>query len=304
MTAAAIVPLDLYFKGAPHGIAAYLVTGPAGHVLIEVGPGSTLPRLHAGLAANGLTPADISAVLVTHIHLDHAGSAGWWARQGVPIHVHHLGAPHLIDPERLLSSARRIYGDQMDPLWGEFLPSPAEQVFAHHDGDVIEAAGLRFVAHDTPGHARHHFVYQLDDVAFVGDLAGVRRPESAYLRLPTPPPEFDLPAWLASVARMRALNFSQLNLTHFGPLAGPEVAAHWDTVTALLPQYAALAQTGLAAGLDRDTLMARLAAWEADRLIAAEVPPDQRPIYDGLGPNAMAIDGLIRYWQKQARSAA
>lgn len=296
-----IVPLDLHFRGAAHGIAACLVTGPAGRVLVEVGPGSTLPRLHAGLAAHGVTPADLGAVLVTHIHLDHAGSAGWWARQGVPVHVHHLGAPHLIDPERLLTSARRIYGDQMDPLWGEFLPSAPELVFAHHDGDVIEAAGLRFIAHDTPGHARHHFVYQLDDVAFVGDLAGVRRPEGAYVRLPTPPPEFDLPAWLASVARMRALNFRRLYLTHFGPVSGADVAAHWDTVTALLPQYAALAQTGLAAGLDRDTLMARLAAWETERLTASDVPPEQWPVYDSIGPNAMAIDGLLRYWQKLAR---
>ena len=296
-----ILPLDLHFKGDPHGIASYLVRGPAGNLLIEAGPGSTLPHLHAGLAAHGLTPADIAAVLVTHIHLDHAGSAGWWARQGVPIHVHHLGAPHLIDPERLLTSARRIYTDQMDTLWGEFLPSPAEQVFAHHDGDVIEVAGLRIIAHDTPGHARHHFVYQLDDVAFVGDLAGVRRPESQYLRLPTPPPEFDLAAWLASVGRMRALNFRTINLTHFGPLTGPAVAAHWDQVATLLPQYAGLVQSGLAEGADRDALIARLVAWEAERLAAIGVPREQFPIYDGLGPNFMAVDGLIRYWQKQAR---
>lgn len=296
-----IVPIDLHFKGNLHGIAAYAVAGPSGHVLIEVGPGSTLPHLLAGLTAHGLTPADISAVLVTHIHLDHAGAAGWWARQGVPIHVHHLGAPHLIDPERLLTSARRIYGDQMDPLWGEFLPSPADLVFAHHGGDVIEAAGLRFSAHDTPGHARHHFAYQLEDVAFVGDLAGVRRPESRYVRVPTPPPEFDMPVWLASVARMRAANFRRLYLTHFGPIDGPEVAPHWDTITALIPQYAALVQAGLAAGVDREALMAQLAAWEATRFAAAGLPPEQWQIYDGLGPNAMAIDGLIRYWQKQAQ---
>jgi glyoxylase-like metal-dependent hydrolase (beta-lactamase superfamily II) len=304
MTDATITPLDLHFKGAPHGIASYLVSTPAGHVLVEVGPGSTLPHLQAGLAARGLAPADISAVLVTHIHLDHAGAAGWWARKGVPIHVHRLGAPHLIDPERLLSSARRIYGDQMDPLWGEFLPSPSEQVFAHHDGDVIEAAGLRFIAHDTPGHARHHFVYQLGDVAFVGDLAGVRRPESTYVRLPTPPPEFDLPAWQASAARMRALDLQTIYLTHFGPVSGPEVAAHWDTVADLLPQYAALAQTGLTAGLDRDALMAQLSEWEAQRLAEAGVPLGERLVYDSLGPNAMAVDGLIRYFQKLARPPA
>src|SRR5690606_10196036 len=116
--------------------------------------------------------------------------------------------------------------------------------------------------------------------------------------------EFDLTAWLASVARMRALNFRAINLTHFGPLTGPAVADHWDEVATLLPQYAGLVQTGLVEGADRDTLVARLAAWEAERLAAIGVPREMQPIYDGLGPNFMAVDGLLRYWQKQARPPA
>src|SRR5262245_24856094 len=149
--------LDLRFRGAPHGIAAFVVLGPDGTVLVETGPGSTLATLHAELARVGLQSSDIRDVLVTHIHLDHAGAAGWWAQHGARVHVHHIGAPHLIDPERLLASAGRIYGEAMGELWGQFLPAPAHKVFAHHDGDVILAGGLRFVAHDTPGHARHHF---------------------------------------------------------------------------------------------------------------------------------------------------
>ena len=108
-----IEAIDLNFLGAAHAIAAYLVRGPEGNVLVETGPGSTLPALQAGLAARGLSAADIGDVLLTHIHLDHAGAAGWWARQGANIFVHHLGAPHLIDPARLLNSAARVYGDQM-----------------------------------------------------------------------------------------------------------------------------------------------------------------------------------------------
>src|SRR5690606_8936954 len=116
--------------------AVYLLVGPDGPVLIETGPGSTLPAVRAALAAHGFAPADVRAVLLTHIHLDHAGAAGWWAQQGTPIYVHHVGAPHLIDPTKLLASATRIYGDNMGPLWGEMLAAPAERVTPLHDGDT------------------------------------------------------------------------------------------------------------------------------------------------------------------------
>lgn len=291
-----IHPLDLHFQGAPHAIAAYLVLGPGGPLLIETGPGSTVPALQAALANHGVQPGDVHDVLVTHIHLDHAGAAGWWAQQGATVYVHPFGAPHLIDPERLLTSARRIYGERMDALWGELLPAPAERIHALQAGEVIEAAGLRLSAHDTPGHARHHVVYQLEEVAFVGDLAGIRRPEHPHVRLPTPPPEFDLEAWLASVERMRALRFSRIYLTHFG--AVDDVDTHWQTVARLLPEYAERVRAALAAGRDRDDLVAEFEAWEQDRLRADGVDPDQLPVYASLGPVSMSVDGLRRYWQK------
>ena len=293
-----IVALDLHFLGAPHAIASYLVRGPAGPVLVETGPGSTLATLQAGLAAHGLAPGDIRDVLVTHIHLDHAGATGWWARQGATVHVHHLGAPHLADPSRLLASAQRIYGDLMDFLWGEFLSAPGEKLHPLGDGDAVEAGGLRFVAHDTPGHARHHMVYQLGDIAFTGDLAGVRRPESHHIRLPTPPPEFDLEAWLASLARIRGLGLSRLYLTHYGPVSDAD--AHWHRVAGLLPQYAEQVRAAMASGLERDGIVAEIAAWEAARLDADGIPAEHRPVYDNLGPGGMTVDGILRYWQKKA----
>jgi glyoxylase-like metal-dependent hydrolase (beta-lactamase superfamily II) len=295
--------LDLQFLGAPQAIAAYLIQGPAGLVLVETGPGSTVPELCRALAGHGVAPEHVRDVLVTHIHLDHAGAAGWWAGQGARIHVHAVGAPHLADPSRLLLSARRIYGEQMDRLWGEFLPVPPDQIHAISGGDAVavEVAGLRFVAHDTPGHARHHLVYQLGDVAFVGDLGGVLRPGTHHLRMPTPPPEFDLPAWLASVAAMRALDFRQIYLTHFGLVSA--VAAHWDAVSALLPRYAALVQASLAAGRDRAALLAEMTAWEEARLTADGIPPADWPVYGSLGPADMAVDGLLRYWQKLGQAA-
>jgi glyoxylase-like metal-dependent hydrolase (beta-lactamase superfamily II) len=294
--------LDLCFLGAPQAIAAYLVVGPAGPVLIETGPGSTVLTLCDGLARHGLQPAQVRDVLLTHIHLDHAGAAGWWAEQGARIHVHSAGAPHLADPSRLLLSARRIYGERMDALWGEFLAVPPSQINALSDGALVEAGGLRFVAHDTPGHARHHLVYQLDDVAFAGDLGGVRRPGTRHLRLPTPPPEFDLPAWQSSVERMRALGFRQLYLTHFGAVS--DVDEHWDAVAALLPRYASLAREALDAGQDRATVLETFAAWEEARLVADGIPAADWPVYASLGPVDMNVDGLLRYWHKQAPAAA
>lgn len=294
-----IYPLDLNFLGHAQTIASFLVRGPGGPVLVETGPGSTLPALQQGLAAFGLAPADIHDVLLTHIHLDHAGAAGWWARQGATIHVHHLGAPHLAQPERLLSSARRIYGDQMEPLWGEFLPVPVAQLRALQDGDVVEAGGLCFAALDTPGHARHHMVYEVGDIGFAGDLGGVRRPGIRHVRLPTPPPEFDRGAWLASIERVRARGLARLYLTHFGPV--DDVDAHLGVAAALVRAYSDEIRQALDRGADREAVLAEFAAWEQARLVADGVPESQWPVYADIGPVGMTVDGLIRYWQKQAK---
>ena len=297
MPAFEIHPLDLRFQSSPEGIAAFLVIGPGGPVLVETGPGSTLPMLERELARFGLTPADVHDVLVTHIHLDHAGAAGWWAQRGTRVHVHHIGAPHLVDPSKLLASAHRIYGDLMKPLWGEFLAAPAECIHPLKDGDMIEVCGLKFMALDTPGHARHHMLYHLEDVAFTGDLAGIRLSGRPYLRLPTPPPEFDLSEWLASIARVRARKFSRLYLTHFG--AVDEVDAHWSTVEALLAEYAERVRQAFVQGTQREAIIARFTEWEEGRQAASGLDAQARALYAAVGPVGMSVDGLIRYWSKR-----
>jgi glyoxylase-like metal-dependent hydrolase (beta-lactamase superfamily II) len=290
-------PLDLQFQGYPEAIAAFLVIGPGGPVLIETGPGSTLATLHGELARLGLKPADIRDVLITHIHLDHGGAAGWWAQHGARVHVHHVGAPHLIDPARLLASAQRIYGETMQTLWGDYLSSPAERVHALRDGDVIEAGGLKIIAFDTPGHARHHLIYALDGVAFTGDLAGIRISARPHTRLPTPPPEFELEAWLASVARAKAMKFDRLYLTHFGAL--DDVAEQWDRVAALLTDCAGRVRAELERGADRDTILARYTAQEEARLAADGLSGPDLLRYASIGPMGMSVDGLLRYWKKK-----
>jgi glyoxylase-like metal-dependent hydrolase (beta-lactamase superfamily II) len=286
--------LDLKFQGVAEAIAAFLVLGPGGPVLIETGPGSTVPALERELARCGVTADEVRDVLITHIHLDHGGAAGWWARRGARVHVHPNGAPHLIAPSKLLTSAERIYGDRMQSLWGEYWASPAAQVVTHRDGEVIEAGGLSFIAHDTPGHARHHLVYQLGNVAFAGDLAGIRLSARPHTRLPTPPPEFDRDEWLASVERMRALKLDRLYLTHFGEVS--EVAAQWEAVARLVTDSAEAARAALERGADREAIIAAFAEREAAQLAAAGV---EAALYNSVGPLGMSVDGLLRYWRKK-----
>lgn len=302
MSAHQIYTLDLRFQGSAEGIAAYLVIGPEGPVLVETGPGSTLQALIAELARYGCAPEDIRDVLVTHIHLDHAGAAGWWARQGARVHVHHMGAPHLADPSKLLASAQRIYGDSMQPLWGEFLSCPPERLHPLHDGDVIEAGGLRFAALDVPGHARHHIVYQLDDVAFTGDVGGIRLSGRKHLRIPTPPPEFHLEEWLASVARLRALRFRRLYLTHFGAVENPE--EHWSEVEELLQSGTELIGKAVDAGKDRDEILRHYTQYEDGRLLADGINEEGQRLYIDVAPMGMSVDGILRYWKKRSNAGA
>lgn len=292
MTDTSIHILDLNFKRSPRAVASFLVQGPGGAILVESGPGSTLPELELRLAEHGLSPADIGSVLLTHIHLDHAGAAGWWARQGADIYVHAFGAPHLIAPEKLLASATRIYGDQMDALWGPYLSSPPERVHALNGGETIEVAGLTFVAHDTPGHARHHLVWQLGDVAFVGDVAAIRLEGGQHIRIPSPPPEFEREAWHDSAERMRALAFNRLYLTHFGAVSGAAaVDEHWRRVSALVDEQAELARDLP----DRDVVLQRLIDFDN-----RDLPEDERERFNNAGPMGMSADGLIRYWKKKS----
>lgn len=292
-----IETLDLEFGGLAEVIAAFLVFGPEGPVLVETGPGSTLPHLLDRLAEHGVEPEEIRHVLVTHIHLDHAGAAGWWAQRGAHVYVHEVGAPHLIDPTKLLASAGRIYGDRMDSLWGETLPAPAERVVAVEDGAVIEAAGLRIGAISTPGHAWHHHVFRLDDVAFVGDAAGIRIGDRTWIDIPAPPPEFDLEAWKESLSRLRRESFSTIYRTHFGPTTA--VNEQLDRFERLLDEGAAEVREMLEEGLDRASMSDRFADLMRRRAEALGVDAGAFRAYELANPRTMSVDGIARYWRKR-----
>jgi glyoxylase-like metal-dependent hydrolase (beta-lactamase superfamily II) len=292
-----IETLDLDFGHTPETIAAFLVFGPEGPVLVETGPASTLPNLLARLAEHGVAPEDVRHVLVTHIHLDHAGAAGWWAQEGATVYVHPNGG-HLVDPSKLLTSAERIYQDRMDELWGQTVPAPAERVVAVEGNSTIEAAGLSFIALDTPGHARHHHVYRLGDVAFTGDAAGVRLGDRHWIDLPGPPPEFDLEAWKSTLQRLRQENLTAVYRTHFG--ATTNVAAQLDQFEAHLEEGADLVRDMMAEGVDREAMIDRYnqTMW---RLASADGVDDAAALaYELANPRFMSVDGIARYWRKRA----
>ena len=294
-----IYPLDLDFQAIPQAIAAYLVVGPEGPVLVETGPASTLETLKMRLAEHGYTPADIRHVLVTHIHLDHAGAAGWWARQGADVYVHHVGAPHLVDPSRLLSSAQRIYGAAMGTLWGETLPAPAERVHPLQDNDVVEVRGLTFTALDTPGHARHHHVYRLGEIGFTGDAAAVRLPGNPFISLPAPPPEFDREAWQKTIARLLDQGFATIYPTHFGLLT--DVRDHLEALADLIDRSAAFVHKRMQTGLGRDELAKEYLAWVEERAYTQGLPKKEFQVYETANPTGMSVDGIMRYWRKHAK---
>jgi len=295
-----IHPLDLNFLGIPGTIASYLIPYAHGAVLVETGPGSTLPALVEGLRQNGFTPADVTDVLLTHIHLDHAGAAGWLARQGARIHVHPVGAPHLLDPEKLLASAQRIYGDQMDRLWGEFLPVPEDRLVVIQDGDEVEIDRLCFKALDTPGHANHHYAYLFGDVCFTGDIGGIRLAGPPHLRLPMPPPEFNLELWRQSLARLRQADFARIAPTHFGIFNDP--AWHLNAVAKALDEVEAWMEHIMPTAPTLQTLNDQFLQWTQERSLAEGLQLTDMEAYEAANPSYMSAQGIQRYWRKYRSS--
>ncbi|MDX1663947.1 MAG: MBL fold metallo-hydrolase [Candidatus Promineifilaceae bacterium] len=290
--------LDLHFQGHPQAIASYLLEAPDGPVVIESGPMSTLKALKERLAEHGLQPADVRHVFVTHIHLDHAGAAGWWANQGARVYVHPAGAPHLLDPSKLWQSAGRIYGDEMEILWGEIIPAPAEQIVVVEDNEVVDAAGLQITALATPGHASHHHTYVVEDAAFTGDAAGVRLPGSPWVALPAPPPEFKMEVWEETLKRLGAQTVDAFYPTHFGRVE--DWKHQLDQLWATMGAATAFIRRLMEAGVSREEIIRRYAAWNREQAEATGMPPHVFDVYEAANPLFMSVDGIVRYWRKKA----
>ena len=291
---------DLLHRGRPRVIATAVIESAGGVALVDPGPSSCLDTLRAALAASGIAIADVRTLLLTHIHLDHAGATGSLLRENpdITVYVHERGAPHLIDPSKLLASAQRLYGDAMEELWGPFLPAPEGNLRILAGGERIEAADRTFEVAYTPGHASHHvsFLDRDSGVAFVGDVAGVRTGEALFVLPPTPPPDIDVEVWLDSIELVRRWQPATLLITHFGAHEDP--SGHLDAMVAHLAGMKEIARTSVEAGGS--------GADQASRFIDAmrvymerHIPAAEAGLYSAAAPIEMCWLGLARYWRKR-----
>jgi glyoxylase-like metal-dependent hydrolase (beta-lactamase superfamily II) len=288
--------IDLNFRGRIGTIGAYLVPHSNGGILIETGPGSTIQNLVTGLKNYGYQVEDITDVFLTHIHLDHAGAAGWLAQHGCLIHVHENGAPHLINPEKLLASAGRLYGDQMDSLWGEFLPIEPAYIAIMHDGDQISFGDLTIRALDVPGHANHHLAFLIGDACFSGDIGGMRLSPDLYLRLPMPPPDFYLEKWQESIRYIQRFDPARLIPTHFGIYS--DARWHLQAVLDELADVKVWMESSLALNPTQENFRLQFTDFEQSR---AQKYGIDKGIAEGqqiANPSFMSADGIFRYWNK------
>lgn len=288
--------LDLNFQGRPLAIASYMLAHSGGVVLVESGPGSTLPALQAALKTHGYRLHNITHVLLTHIHLDHAGAAGALAAQGAQIFVHPLGAPHMLNPQKLLVSAGRIYGEQMDSLWGQFLAVPEDKLTVLQDNDEVQVGSLRFRAINTPGHAEHHYIYQFEDLCFSGDVGAVRIPGYPYLRVPMPPPEFNLEKWRATLLLLKQMDFKRIAPTHFGIFE--DVGWHLHSIDIALDEVDAWLNQNMPADPPLETLKDSFMAWMDEQAARQGLDSQVAEAYRLANPVGMSVDGLVRYWKK------
>jgi glyoxylase-like metal-dependent hydrolase (beta-lactamase superfamily II) len=292
--------IDLCFQGRRAALAAYLLVGPDGQAaLIETGPTTTRAALLDGVRAAGVDPAGIADVLVTHIHLDHAGGAGALLRDDLPgarVLVHPAGLPHLVDPGKLVRSAARLYGARMDELWGEVAPVPAERVAALEDGARLRLAGHEIEVLFTPGHATHHAAVRhlASGAVFAGDVAGVRVPGAGVIHPPTVPPEFDPAAWELSIDRLLSLAPPLLLLAHFGPYT--DARAHLAELRRCLREWTDFVRTGLAAGRTPAEMGAELQQRDATRPGTSPEGLNRLDLVAGYG---MSVAGIARYLSRQ-----
>lgn len=295
--------IDLNFQGSANVIACAVLRTPDGLALVDPGPTSCLATLEAGLASMGASLSDVRTLLLTHIHLDHAGAAGTIARRvpGVRVMVHERGAPHMIDPAKLIASATRLYGDQMDRLWGAFEPVPADAVQIVRDNDEVAIGGRPLRVRETPGHAVHHVTYfdPAERVAYVGDTGGIHV-SHGYVLAPTPPPDIDLEAWADSLDRIEALEASRLVLTHYGIVDG--VPGHLARFRQTLRRTADIVRETLAGpGDDEEKIRAFTERLRAD--VRQVMPEADAQATELAAPFGQLWQGLARYFRKRASAS-
>jgi glyoxylase-like metal-dependent hydrolase (beta-lactamase superfamily II) len=288
--------LDTHQLGTSGIVAATAVEIRKGLVLFDTGSESTFDNLAAELGRIGFAPADVRHVFLSHIHFDHAGAAWRFAELGATIYVHPRGAPHLIDPAKLIASAERIFGDDMQRLWGRIAPVPGQNVHVLHDGEVVHVPPFDIRAIETPGHASHHNIYVWEDNLFGGDIAGVRLGHGPPVP-PFVPPELHIESWLESLEKIRAINPAKLYLPHFG-LVPDSIPAHVDAMEERVRRWSAWFLDRIRSGADEQQLIGAFADYEKSDLLAGGANEILARDYETADPSYMAVPAAFRYWRK------
>ena len=287
--------LDLDFLDISEAIAAFVITTDDGPVLVETGPYSTLPHLRDALAKIDIRAEDIRRVLLTHIHFDHAGAAWWFAQQGATIYLHPRGKKHLQAPERLWESAKMIYKDEMERLWGRIEGIPESQLITPEDGSIISIGGVDIEAIYSPGHAVHHIAWRVGEYVFTGDVGGVKVGNGPVVP-PCPPPDIHMEDWLESIDRLRGTKARRFYLTHFGPVENTD--AHLDELAERLRAYVAWMEPYAKADTHPTEVLPKFVEFVRKDLSGAGLNEAELKAYEVANPPWMSVAGLLRYWKK------
>ena len=289
--------IDLYFQGHPHSIASYLIEHNGEIAIVETGPHSTLPNLLKGIQALGFRAKNVKQVFLTHVHLDHAGAAWYFAQLGAKVYVHPAGEKHLIDPTKLYNSAKMIYQDQMESLWGQMNPIPADQVQIIQNGEQVPFAGTYLTAWHTPGHAVHHIAWQWGKDLFTGDVAGVKILGGPAVP-PCPPPDINIEDWIASIQLIKRLGVKRLHLAHFGEVAF--VQRHLTALAHRLAHWAVWMEPYYKQGVSQAEVTPKFMAFTMKELKRGGVSKELLEVYENANPSWMGVAGLMRYWHKRS----
>lgn len=288
--------LDTRQLGRAGIVAATALETDDGIALFDTGPESTFDNVIVDLSKAGFSPQDVRHVFLSHIHFDHAGAAWRFAELGATIYVHPRGAPHLIDPTKLVASAKRIFGDEMERLWGRIAPVPADRLQVIEDNQIVRVPPFEIRAIATPGHANHHHVYDWNDTVFGGDIAGVRIGNGSPIP-PFVPPELHIESWRESIAKIRALNPANLYLPHFGKVDSP-VAEHLDSLDERVSRWSEWFRQQICAGADEAQMTSEFTKLEHDELRRGGASESDIAGYEAADPSYMAVGAALRYWNK------
>lgn len=292
-----VITLDHHFRGEANSIGSFLIESSDGLILIESGPHSTFPILTKAIESHGYSIQDIKHVLLTHIHFDHAGAAWAFAEMGAKIYVHAIGYKHMLDPTRLYASAKMIYKDMMEELWGEMHPISAELLISTEDNDEICIGEHKIKAIYTPGHAKHHLSYQIGEVIFTGDVAGARINGGPVIP-PCPPPDINIELWISSIDKLLAYtDVTRYYLTHYGEVT--DIESHMNSLKEVLLEYAGFIEPYFRSGTTVEEILPPFIDFVNANLLEKGVSEKDLKAYEAANPPDMSVPGLLRYWAKK-----